>query len=81
MNGGVEQAKVDWEANAPRSVFFDDIYFSGDGLEETRHVFLAGNDLASRFSERALNFCRSKSIRCRRKISVARTPRCRISQN
>ncbi|MGE0181308.1 MAG: bifunctional tRNA (5-methylaminomethyl-2-thiouridine)(34)-methyltransferase MnmD/FAD-dependent 5-carboxymethylaminomethyl-2-thiouridine(34) oxidoreductase MnmC [Parvularculaceae bacterium] len=51
MNGGVEQAKVDWEANAPRSVFFDDIYFSGDGLEETRHVFLAGNDLASRFSE------------------------------
>lgn len=31
---------------APRSDQFDDIYFSAhDGLEETAHVFLAGNDL------------------------------------
>jgi tRNA 5-methylaminomethyl-2-thiouridine biosynthesis bifunctional protein len=45
----IETAEVDWEANAPRSVFFDDIYFSGDGLAETQHVFLAGNNLAARF--------------------------------
>jgi tRNA 5-methylaminomethyl-2-thiouridine biosynthesis bifunctional protein len=32
--------------NAPRSKHFDDIYFSAeDGLAETRHVFLDGNDL------------------------------------
>lgn len=31
---------------APRSSRFDDVYFSAqDGLEETRHVFLNGNDL------------------------------------
>lgn len=30
----------------PRSEQFDDVYFSAaDGLEETRHVFLAGNNL------------------------------------
>jgi len=51
MTGGVEQAKVDWDADAPRSVFFSDIYFSGDGLAETRHVFLAGNDLERRFAD------------------------------
>ena len=50
MTGEVEQAKVDWDAMAPRSVFFGDIYFSGDGLNETRHVFLAGNDLERRFA-------------------------------
>lgn len=32
--------------DVPRSKQFDDVYFSQqDGLEETRHVFLAGNDL------------------------------------
>lgn len=31
---------------APRSKIFDDVYFSAeDGLAETRHVFLDGNDL------------------------------------
>ena len=31
---------------APRSKIFDDVYFSAeDGLAETRHVFLAGNNL------------------------------------
>lgn len=31
---------------APRSKQFDDVYFSAEnGLEETRHVFLAGNNL------------------------------------
>jgi len=52
MTGGlaIEFAKVDWEANAPRSLFFDDIYFSGDGAGEAEHVFLNGNDLARRFA-------------------------------
>jgi tRNA 5-methylaminomethyl-2-thiouridine biosynthesis bifunctional protein len=47
-------AKLDWGASdtqaAPRSVLFDDIYFSGDGPAETDHVFLCGNDLPARFS-------------------------------
>ncbi|GJL93356.1 bifunctional tRNA (5-methylaminomethyl-2-thiouridine)(34)-methyltransferase MnmD/FAD-dependent 5-carboxymethylaminomethyl-2-thiouridine(34) oxidoreductase MnmC [Hyphococcus sp.] len=55
MNGGgIDEAKLDWGAlpenrDAPRSVLFDDVYFSGDGPAETAHVFLAGNDLPSRF--------------------------------
>ncbi len=48
------RAKLDWGAAdtdrpAPRSVVFDDIYFSEDGLAETTHVFLAANDLQLRF--------------------------------
>lgn len=36
---------------APRSKEFDDVYFSAqDGLEETRHVFLASNHLPERFN-------------------------------
>ncbi len=46
---GLEYAKVDWEADAPRSTFFDDIYYSGDGAEEARQVFIDGNNLAARF--------------------------------
>jgi len=54
------QADLDWGApdingQAPRSVFFDDIYFSGDGPAETAHVFLAGNGLPTRF-EHATRF-------------------------
>lgn len=50
MNGGIEPARLDWEADAPRSIFFDDIYFSGDGAAETKHVFIDGNDLERRFA-------------------------------
>ncbi len=60
MNGGkrIDEAKIEWGASgddapssfAPRSARFDDVYFSGDGLAETRHVFLAGNDLPARFN-------------------------------
>ncbi len=55
MTGGrkIEFAKVDWEAGVPRSIFFDDIYFSGGGADETRHVFLDGNDLERRFADAA----------------------------
>lgn len=56
MTGGDERnklatARVDWEANAPRSIFFSDIYFSGDGAAEAAHVFIGGNDLADRFAD------------------------------
>lgn len=52
MNLGKEQkADVEWdEKGAPVSTLFADPYFSAhDGLDETRHVFLAGNELPSRF--------------------------------
>ncbi len=53
--GGIDEAELDWGAlpenrDAPRSVLFDDVYFSGDGAAETAHVFLAGNDLPARFN-------------------------------
>lgn len=49
MNG--QTAKLTWrDGKIPVSSQFDDPYFSiADGLEETRHVFLAGNDLPARF--------------------------------
>jgi tRNA 5-methylaminomethyl-2-thiouridine biosynthesis bifunctional protein len=49
MGERIEHAKTDWSQGALRSVSFSDIYFSGDGPAETRHVFLAGNLLAERF--------------------------------
>lgn len=48
--GDDQQAAVQWRDGVPISTRFDDPYFSlEDGLAETRHVFLAGNDLPSRF--------------------------------
>jgi len=46
-------AELDWHDGAvPVSRRFDDPYFSlADGLAETRHVFLAGNDLPKRFRD------------------------------
>ena len=43
-------ATLDWRDGAlPISTRFDDPYFSlANGLDETRHVFLAGNDLPTR---------------------------------
>ncbi|WP_422029819.1 tRNA (5-methylaminomethyl-2-thiouridine)(34)-methyltransferase MnmD [Roseovarius sp.] len=41
---------LDWRDDVPVSTRFDDPYFSlENGLEETRHVFLSGNDLPDRF--------------------------------
>ncbi|MFQ5563026.1 MAG: bifunctional tRNA (5-methylaminomethyl-2-thiouridine)(34)-methyltransferase MnmD/FAD-dependent 5-carboxymethylaminomethyl-2-thiouridine(34) oxidoreductase MnmC [Parvularculaceae bacterium] len=48
--GRIEEARLDWDAGAPRSAAFGDVYFSGDGIEEAAHVFLRGNDLPRRFS-------------------------------
>ncbi|WBV22633.1 bifunctional tRNA (5-methylaminomethyl-2-thiouridine)(34)-methyltransferase MnmD/FAD-dependent 5-carboxymethylaminomethyl-2-thiouridine(34) oxidoreductase MnmC [Pantoea piersonii] len=48
----VEHAQLSWnEQGTPVSRAFDDVYFSNDnGLEETRYVFLGGNDLPERFT-------------------------------
>ena len=47
----IKTAEVLWHDNQPRSKIFDDLYFSKDnGLEEACHVFLNGNQLASRFA-------------------------------
>jgi len=48
-----QQAELTWrEGRVPVSERFDDPYFSlQNGLEETRHVFLAGNELPQRFCE------------------------------
>jgi len=47
-----QQAQLSWrDETVPVSDQFDDPYFSTqDGLAETKHVFLAGNDLPSRFA-------------------------------
>ncbi|GAB5435039.1 tRNA (5-methylaminomethyl-2-thiouridine)(34)-methyltransferase MnmC2 [Falsiruegeria mediterranea] len=47
-----QHAQLSWkDETIPVSDRFDDPYFSlQNGLEETRHVFLAGNDLPARFA-------------------------------
>ncbi|MDG1168220.1 MAG: tRNA (5-methylaminomethyl-2-thiouridine)(34)-methyltransferase MnmD [Sulfitobacter sp.] len=46
-----QTADIEWRDGViPVSTMFDDPYFSLDnGMEETRHVFLGGNDLPARF--------------------------------
>ena len=48
-----DAAKLEWRAGeVPVSTRFDDPYYSlENGLAETRHVFLAGNDLPARFRD------------------------------
>jgi len=48
-----QQAELEWrDGMIPVSRRFDDPYFSlQGGLDETRHVFLAGNDLPARFAD------------------------------
>jgi len=49
-SGGPGQPQLEWrDGGVPVSTRFDDPYFSlSGGLAETRHVFLAGNDLPDR---------------------------------
>jgi tRNA U34 5-methylaminomethyl-2-thiouridine-forming methyltransferase MnmC len=49
---GLHGAELDWrDGNIPIATRFDDPYFSlSGGLAETRHVFLSGNQLPSRFT-------------------------------
>ncbi len=47
-----QTAQIEWNGPVPVSTTFDDPYFSlQNGLEETQHVFLAGNDLPARFCD------------------------------
>ena len=48
-----QQADLEWrDSGVPVSNQFDDPYFSLDnGLEETWHVFLTGNELPARFCD------------------------------
>ena len=48
-----QTADIEWRDGViPVSTMFDDPYFSLDnGMEETRHVFLGGNDLPARFRD------------------------------
>ncbi|MFV1602102.1 MULTISPECIES: tRNA (5-methylaminomethyl-2-thiouridine)(34)-methyltransferase MnmD [unclassified Phaeobacter] len=50
-----QQARLSWrDGSIPVSDQFDDPYFSiHDGLAETEHVFLGGNDLSDRFAAAA----------------------------
>ncbi|TMV84152.1 tRNA (5-methylaminomethyl-2-thiouridine)(34)-methyltransferase MnmD [Thioclava sp. BHET1] len=52
QKGTEARAELDWKEDLiPVSTRFDDPYFSlAGGLEETRHVFLSGNDLPARFT-------------------------------
>ncbi|SIT85558.1 tRNA U34 5-methylaminomethyl-2-thiouridine-forming methyltransferase MnmC [Yoonia rosea] len=45
-----QRARIEWRDGVPIAQAFDDPYYSLDnGVAETRHVFLAGNDLPARF--------------------------------
>lgn len=50
-NVPIEHAELSWnEEGTPVSRAFGDVYFSNEsGLEETRHVFLGGNQIPNRF--------------------------------
>jgi tRNA U34 5-methylaminomethyl-2-thiouridine-forming methyltransferase MnmC len=51
MMGGANP-RLDWRDGVPVAAAFGDPYYSlGDGLAETRHVFLAGNDLPARLRD------------------------------
>lgn len=49
----IEYAELSWnEQGTPVSRAFGDVYFSNEnGLEETRHVFLGGNQIPDRFAQ------------------------------
>ena len=45
-----QRAKIDWRNGVPIAAAFDDPYYSlDDGVAETTHVFLGGNELPARF--------------------------------
>ncbi len=51
MAGNSVETSLDWrDGNVPVSRLYDDLYYSAeDGLAESRHVFLDGNDLSQRW--------------------------------
>lgn len=47
-----QRAELEWRDGVPIAMAFDDPYYSlENGLAETLHVFLAGNDLPARFGD------------------------------
>ena len=48
----IKNASLEWQdERTPISIKFDEPYFSiFNGLDETRHVFLSGNNLCQRFN-------------------------------
>ncbi|QMU58352.1 MAG: tRNA (5-methylaminomethyl-2-thiouridine)(34)-methyltransferase MnmD [Boseongicola sp.] len=49
---GSQRAEISWREDVPVSDRFDDPYYSiHDGLAETRHVYLSGNDLPERSAD------------------------------
>jgi len=47
-----QRAEIDWRDGVPISKAYQDPYYSlSDGLAETEHVFLSGNDLPKRFKD------------------------------
>lgn len=50
----ITTAAIHWRKGQPESTAFGDVYYSRDnGLAESRHVFLAGNDLPERWARLA----------------------------
>ena len=48
----MKYAQIEWNNGTPRSARFGDVYFSaGNGVEETRHVFLQQNELPQRWKD------------------------------
>ncbi|MCU4651626.1 tRNA (5-methylaminomethyl-2-thiouridine)(34)-methyltransferase MnmD [Roseibacterium sp. SDUM158016] len=51
-NQSSEAHPLEWRGGVPVSARFDDPFYSlEDGLSESRHVFLGGNDLPARFAD------------------------------
>ncbi|MEQ6290697.1 bifunctional tRNA (5-methylaminomethyl-2-thiouridine)(34)-methyltransferase MnmD/FAD-dependent 5-carboxymethylaminomethyl-2-thiouridine(34) oxidoreductase MnmC [Vogesella sp. GCM10023246] len=51
MSSPIQTARIDWSSGQPRSSDYDDVYFSrNSGIDETRHVFIANNQLPQRFA-------------------------------
>jgi tRNA U34 5-methylaminomethyl-2-thiouridine-forming methyltransferase MnmC len=47
----MQKAEISWrDGDVPVSLRFSDHYFVRDGLSESEHVYLAGNDLPARFA-------------------------------
>lgn len=52
----IDTAELEWRNGLPYSKLFDDIYFSGEnGFEESRHVFIDGNQLTERWQKMPLS--------------------------
>ena len=48
----IQSVKLEWHEGAPYSSEYDDVFFSSQGgLDETRYVFIEGNNLTKRFSD------------------------------